>query len=226
MSKERTGQRHKNKIYFKDQDLDLYLQAFPLNFQTYGGAAAGEAFYAASRVNERDLESWVHEWSALGARVEAEGALAVEDALLRPHYARRRSQEGLFAGPRADLGTRDRHRAEPSLLPARRAAHGRRSEPGHDRRRRAAIAAAGHRCQARGRGRPRPRLPHRSLRCRGLDPVLLVGTEPPASRRRGTARPQAGRPSVAARPRPEPDVSGAPGRAVAGPRCGGSRAAT
>ena len=39
MSKERTGQRHKNKIYFKDQDLDLYLQAFPLNFQTYGGAA-------------------------------------------------------------------------------------------------------------------------------------------------------------------------------------------
>jgi hypothetical protein len=44
MSKERTGQRHKNKIYFKDGDLDLYLQAVPLNFQTYGGAAAGEAF--------------------------------------------------------------------------------------------------------------------------------------------------------------------------------------
>ena len=57
MSKENTGQRHKNKIYFKDQDLDLYLQAFPLNFQTYGGASAGEAFYAASRVNEKDLES-------------------------------------------------------------------------------------------------------------------------------------------------------------------------
>ena len=47
MSKEKTGQRHKNKVYFKDQDLDLYLQAFPLNFQTYGGASAGEAFYAA-----------------------------------------------------------------------------------------------------------------------------------------------------------------------------------
>jgi pimeloyl-ACP methyl ester carboxylesterase len=78
MSTEKTGQRHKNKIYFKDQDLDLYLQAFPLNFQTYGGAAAGEAFYAASRVNEKDLESWVHEWSALAARVEAEGAKALE----------------------------------------------------------------------------------------------------------------------------------------------------
>jgi pimeloyl-ACP methyl ester carboxylesterase len=80
MAKERTGQRHKNKIYFKDQELDLYLQAFPLNFQTYGGAAPGEAFHAASRVNERDLESWVHEWSALGARVEAEGATALEKA--------------------------------------------------------------------------------------------------------------------------------------------------
>jgi pimeloyl-ACP methyl ester carboxylesterase len=78
MSKENTGQRHKNKIYFKDQDLDLYLQAFPLNFQTYGGASAGEAFYAASRVNEKDLESWIHEWGALAARVEAEGAKALE----------------------------------------------------------------------------------------------------------------------------------------------------
>jgi pimeloyl-ACP methyl ester carboxylesterase len=78
MSKQRTGQRHKNKIYFKDQELDLYLQAFPLNFQTYGGAAAGEAFYAASRVNEKNLESWVHEWSALAGRVEAEGATALQ----------------------------------------------------------------------------------------------------------------------------------------------------
>jgi hypothetical protein len=34
MSKEKTGQRHKNKIYFRD--LDLYRQAFPLNLQTYG----------------------------------------------------------------------------------------------------------------------------------------------------------------------------------------------
>jgi pimeloyl-ACP methyl ester carboxylesterase len=78
VAKERTGQRHKNKIYFKDQELDLYLQAFPLNFQTYGGAAAGEAFYAASRVNEKNLESWVHEWSALGARVEASASTTIK----------------------------------------------------------------------------------------------------------------------------------------------------
>jgi pimeloyl-ACP methyl ester carboxylesterase len=78
MNKERTGQRHKNKIYFKDPDLDLYLQAFPLNHQSYGGAAAGEAFYAASRVDEKDLESWVREWGSLAARLEVEAANALE----------------------------------------------------------------------------------------------------------------------------------------------------
>lgn len=78
MSKERIGQRHKNKVYFKDPDLDLYLQAFPLNHQSYGGAAAGEAFYAASRVDEKDLESWVREWSSLAARLEVEAATALE----------------------------------------------------------------------------------------------------------------------------------------------------
>jgi len=78
MSNEKTGQRHKNKIYFKDQDLDLSLQAFPLNHQTYGGAAAGEVFYAASRVDEKNLESWVGEWSALATRLEASGTTALE----------------------------------------------------------------------------------------------------------------------------------------------------
>jgi pimeloyl-ACP methyl ester carboxylesterase len=78
MSKEKTGQRHKNKAYFKDQDLDLYLQAFPLNHLSYGGAAAGEVFYAASRIDEKDLESWVGEWSALATRLETEAATALE----------------------------------------------------------------------------------------------------------------------------------------------------
>jgi pimeloyl-ACP methyl ester carboxylesterase len=78
MAKEKAGQRHKNKVYFKDQDLDLYLQAFPLNHQTYGGAAAGEAFYVASRIDEKNLESWVEEWSALAARLEAEAETALD----------------------------------------------------------------------------------------------------------------------------------------------------
>jgi alpha-beta hydrolase superfamily lysophospholipase len=78
MSKEKTGQRHKNKIYFKDQDLDLYLQAFPLNHLSYGGAVAGEVFYAASRIDENDPESWVEEWGSLATRLEAEASTAIE----------------------------------------------------------------------------------------------------------------------------------------------------
>jgi alpha-beta hydrolase superfamily lysophospholipase len=78
MGKEQTGQRHKNKVYFKDQDLDLYLQAFPLNFQTYGGATSGETFYAASQIVEKDPESWIGAWTSLAARLETEGTTALE----------------------------------------------------------------------------------------------------------------------------------------------------
>ena len=78
MSKERTGQRHKNKVYFKDSELDFYLQAFPLGYQTYGGATVGETFYAASRINEKDPGSWVEEWTNLAARVEEGAARSLE----------------------------------------------------------------------------------------------------------------------------------------------------
>src|SRR3712207_274282 len=78
MRKERTGQRHKTKVYLKAPALTLYLQASPRNHQSSGGAAAGEAFYAASRVDEKDLESWVGEWSSLAARLEVEAATALE----------------------------------------------------------------------------------------------------------------------------------------------------
>ena len=105
MARERTGQRHKNKIYFKDQDLDLYLQAFPLNHLSYGGAAAGEVFYAASRIDEKDLESWVEEWSSLATRLEAEAATALErnhvvsarETYLRAFTYRRTATLGLRA---------------------------------------------------------------------------------------------------------------------------------
>ena len=70
MAREKTGQRHKNKVYFKVQD--LYPQAFPLNHLSYCGGAAGEVFYAASRINEKDLESWVAQWSTLATRLEAQ----------------------------------------------------------------------------------------------------------------------------------------------------------
>jgi hypothetical protein len=73
MTTNRIGQRHKNQVYFKDSKLDFYLQAFPLGYQTYGGATVGEAFFPASRINEKDPQSWVEEWTNLAARVE-EGA--------------------------------------------------------------------------------------------------------------------------------------------------------
>ena len=75
MAKGKTGQRHKNKIYFKDQDLDLYLQAFPVNHMSYGGAAAGEIFYAASRIDEKDLESRGVELFGHPPRVGGRGGL-------------------------------------------------------------------------------------------------------------------------------------------------------
>ena len=78
MSTNRIGQRHKNQIYFKDSELDFYLQAFPLGYQTYGGATVGEVFYAASRINEKDPNSWVEEWSNLAARIEEGAAKSLE----------------------------------------------------------------------------------------------------------------------------------------------------
>lgn len=105
MAKEKTGQRHKNKIYFKDQDLDLYLQAFPLNHLSYGGAAVGEIFYAASRIDAKDPESWVEEWSSLATRLEREATTAFEkghavsagEAYLRAFTYRRTATLGLPA---------------------------------------------------------------------------------------------------------------------------------
>jgi dipeptidyl aminopeptidase/acylaminoacyl peptidase len=79
MSTNRIGQRHKNQVYFKDSELDFYLQAFPLGYQTYGGATVGEAFYAASRINEKDPNSWVEEWSNLATRVEEGATRSLEE---------------------------------------------------------------------------------------------------------------------------------------------------
>ena len=73
MARRKFGQRHTNKVYFRDSELDFYLQAFPLGYATYGGATAGEAFFAASQVQEKDPDSWVTSWTDMAARV-AEGA--------------------------------------------------------------------------------------------------------------------------------------------------------
>jgi pimeloyl-ACP methyl ester carboxylesterase len=72
MTRETEARRHKNVVFFKRGELDFVLQ-LTLGVAASDGAAVGEVFYAASRVNEgeRDLDSWVREWNALGERVEA-----------------------------------------------------------------------------------------------------------------------------------------------------------
>lgn len=57
-------------IYFKNADLDYFLQ-YALACQTYQGSAYGECFYAASQVQEEDLESWVQAWTTVGQHVKA-----------------------------------------------------------------------------------------------------------------------------------------------------------
>lgn len=71
MSKnELTGLRNRVKLYFDNPETDYQFQFF-LGYEAYGGAAVGEALYAASRIDERDVESWSREWLALAKRVEA-----------------------------------------------------------------------------------------------------------------------------------------------------------
>ncbi len=63
----------KNKhLYFKNPDLDYFLQ-YALACQTYQGSAYGECFAAASHIQEDDLESWIHAWTALAHKVAADG---------------------------------------------------------------------------------------------------------------------------------------------------------
>ena len=63
MSKESTGQRHKNEVYLEDAELDFYLQTFPFGYQPYGGATVCEVFYTASRIDDKVPDSWVEEWT-------------------------------------------------------------------------------------------------------------------------------------------------------------------
>ena len=65
--------RHKNLIYFKNSEMDFSLM-WALGYQAYSGASIGEVFYAASRINEKDINSWVNEWTALAERVETAAA--------------------------------------------------------------------------------------------------------------------------------------------------------
>jgi len=71
MSNETEARRHKNVVYFERGELDYVLQT-ALSTAASDSAAIGEVFYAASRIDEkeRDLQSWIREWNAVGKHVE------------------------------------------------------------------------------------------------------------------------------------------------------------
>jgi len=79
MAKKMESTRHKNIVYFRNPEMDFYLQAIPLGYASYGGASVGEAFYAASRINEKDMESWINEWTALAKRVHNQADTAIKE---------------------------------------------------------------------------------------------------------------------------------------------------
>jgi alpha-beta hydrolase superfamily lysophospholipase len=58
-------------FYFAHPFLDAWFAWFPLNQIQYDGAAVGEVFNAASRIDEsKGAISWIREWSAEGSRVK------------------------------------------------------------------------------------------------------------------------------------------------------------
>jgi hypothetical protein len=62
-------------LHFNNADLDYFLQ-YALACQTYQGSAYGECLYAASQIQEDDLESWVQAWTGVAQQVEAVGSTA------------------------------------------------------------------------------------------------------------------------------------------------------
>jgi acetyl esterase/lipase len=61
--------RRKTKVYFENQDLDVYL-SFILARAASRGASLGESIVAASKVAPRDPDSWARSWTSMATAVE------------------------------------------------------------------------------------------------------------------------------------------------------------
>lgn len=66
------GRTSFNLEVFKDKEMDWVFKR-TLEFMNENAAEIAECLYAAKRINEEDGETWIEEWSALAARVEASG---------------------------------------------------------------------------------------------------------------------------------------------------------
>lgn len=71
MSEDRVFQRHQQKIYFQNADMDFYF-LWVFAYQGYGGAEEGECFYTASRIKEGNPKTWVKMWAEMANRIEAQ----------------------------------------------------------------------------------------------------------------------------------------------------------
>ena len=60
-----------SNFYFGHPFLDAWFAWFPLNQIQYDGAAVGEVYNVASRIDERKSESWIVEWTKEAQRVSA-----------------------------------------------------------------------------------------------------------------------------------------------------------
>lgn len=88
-------------FYFAHPFLDAWFAWFPLNQIQYNGAAVGEIFNAASRIDEsKGAESWIEEWSKEGDRVRkcaeqlyaADHKFSASNAFLRAYTYYRTAQ--------------------------------------------------------------------------------------------------------------------------------------
>ncbi len=76
------------KYFFQDGDMDFHFGNLVIGSAANGGAEIGEAFYAASQIEDGNAASWQQQWTELAQRVEARG----EQALAGGHAVSARSQ--------------------------------------------------------------------------------------------------------------------------------------
>ncbi|MFW5837532.1 MAG: alpha/beta hydrolase, partial [Desulfovibrionaceae bacterium] len=74
--------------FFQDGDMDFHFGNLVLGATGNGGAEIGEAFFAASQIQDGDAEEWRREWFELAQRVEARG----EKSLAAGHKVSARQQ--------------------------------------------------------------------------------------------------------------------------------------
>lgn len=74
-TQKRQGNRHQLRLYFDSPEVDFNLQ-YILGYGSANGVAIGEALYAASQVNDKDITTWAPAWLDMAARVEDKAVAA------------------------------------------------------------------------------------------------------------------------------------------------------